>query len=118
MFILLDRETFESALIQMAVPDGRVRVFPTLGVRQRQPLHERGQLAVLLRPEDQVPMIGHNAPVENADGHSAMRKEQHTFEREEIIVFFEQPQAAVGSIQDVIDQSAGGVSERFAACDG
>ena len=37
-------------------------------------------------------------------------QEQHTFEGEEIVVLLEQPQAAVGSIQNAIDQSAGRIS--------
>src|SRR6185312_1601278 len=46
MIVLLDREALEAALVQVPVTDRRVRVLPPLGVRQRQPPHEGGQLAV------------------------------------------------------------------------
>ena len=60
----------------------------------------------------EMPMVGHHAPVENADGHSPMRQKQHAFKREKILVFPEKPQAPIGAIQNMINQTAGSISSR------
>ena len=43
---------------------------PSLGVCVRQPLHEFLHLVIGLRPEDEMPVIGHQAIRQNADWHA------------------------------------------------
>jgi hypothetical protein len=56
--VLLNGERLETALVQRPGPGGVVVGVPTLGVRHRQPAHEFGKIAVLLWPDDQMPVIG------------------------------------------------------------
>lgn len=113
--IVLHRKTLEAALVQVPMPHRRVCLLPPLRVRQRQPAHELRELALLAWEEHQVPVIGHDAPVEDADRRALVRFDEHLLEGEEIIIFLEQTQAAVGAVQDVVDNSARGRSGRGVA---
>ena len=106
MPVLLNWKALEPSLIQMPMPHSGVCVLPTLGVRERQPSHEGGQLAIFLRPQHQMKMIGHQAPGEDADRHALVCLGKHLFESDVILVLLEQPQSAIGAIEHVIDQSA------------
>ena len=110
MLILLDGKTLESALVEMPMADGAVGVLPTLGVSQRETAHERGEFAVVSRPKNEVPMVGHEAPVEDAHGDALVGQEQDFFEGEIILIFFEESEASVGAIEDMVNQAGGGVS--------
>jgi len=57
-----------------------------------------------------MPVIRHDAPVENANGHALVRRQQHLFKSDEILVFLEQPQSPVGTVQDMLDQPARSLS--------
>jgi len=63
-----------------------VGVLPALRVRERQRSHERGQLAIFLRPEHQMPMVGHDAPIQNANRHALMGEDHHAFKGDKIIL--------------------------------
>src|SRR5690606_30684486 len=68
MFVGFDREGLVASLIQMAVAD-RVMVFLPAGyVRDGEPLEERRQVTVVFGPDDEVPVIGHEAPGANPQG--------------------------------------------------
>jgi hypothetical protein len=54
-----------------------------------------------------MPVIRHQAPVENADGHAAVRQQEHTLEGQNVVILPEQPKPAVSAVENVIDQSAG-----------
>jgi len=53
-------------------------------------------------------VVGHQAPVQDADGDALVGQEQDLFEGQIVAVLLEQPQAAVGAVEHVIDDSAGG----------
>ena len=108
MAIVLDGKALESSLVKMSVSHRIVSMFPSLGVGQCQPAEKAGQFTVSFRPEDHVPMVGHHDPVEDANGRPFMGQRQNLLERQEILILLEQPQAAIGAVQDVIDDSAGG----------
>jgi hypothetical protein len=60
MVVTLYRETLESSLIQVPVPHRPVRNAPAYGVGVREPPKKVRQLAVLLRPDNKVSMVGQN----------------------------------------------------------
>jgi hypothetical protein len=107
MLVLLAGYALEPALIQVPVAHRIVGLLPALGVGQCQPSHERRQFAIAPRPEDQVPMIGHQAPAQHADRQTLVGLEQHPLEGLEVRVLLEQPQPAVGAVENVIDHPAG-----------
>ena len=92
------------------MPDGSVRVLPPLRVRERQAAHEGSQFSVARREKHEVPVIGHEAPVEDATRHALVCQNQHALKREVVIGLLEQPQAAVGAIQHMINDSAGSLA--------
>jgi hypothetical protein len=59
--VRLDREALVDALVYVAVPGAMAVRVPPAHVRHRQPVHEPAKVAVLARPQKQVPMIGHQA---------------------------------------------------------
>ena len=89
------------------MPDCVVRVLPSLRVREGQPAHEVGQLPLFSRPQHEVPVVGHQAPVQDADRHPLVRLDQDALEGDKVLVLLEQPQPAVGPVEHVIHQPAG-----------
>ena len=61
MSIVLHRKALICALIKMPAPVAVTMPMPAANVRRRQPMHERGQLAVLPRPQQHMPVIGHQS---------------------------------------------------------
>jgi hypothetical protein len=94
----------------MAVANRVMGGLPALGVRVRELPHERRELSVGVRPEDEMPVVGHDAPAEDANWRQGVGLDQHALERQEVLWLFEEPQAAVGTVEHVIDQSAGGIA--------
>ena len=106
MVVLLNRERLESALIDVPRA-GRMPVgVPALRMGQRQPADESRQVAVLARPNDQMPMIRHDAVSEQPHRNSVERFVKHPFERFEIAVLLEQWQTLIGPIEGVINVAA------------
>ncbi len=58
MQVVLDGERFETALIQMTRPGGMTIRVMTLRVDEREPAQEEREFAILVRPDEQMPMIG------------------------------------------------------------
>ena len=87
-----------------------------LGEGQRQGLtlrtwheaHVRREIAVVPRPEDQVPVIGHETVGENTHCYTFLHFTQYTFEGSVVFVLLENGQTRVGAVDDMIDQTAGG----------
>jgi hypothetical protein len=61
MAVILHRETFESALVQMPDSNSPVRNVVPLRVSKADPAHELRQIAILSRPQQQMPVIAHDA---------------------------------------------------------
>jgi hypothetical protein len=59
MLVTFDRKALESVLIHVALPDCPVRYSKALAMRTRQILEELGQLFLIDRTYDEMPMIGH-----------------------------------------------------------
>jgi len=64
----LDGEGFVGSLVEMPVADGPSMQMPTSNVRCGEPLHEQPQLAIVLRPEHKVPVVGHAAKLAEQSG--------------------------------------------------
>jgi hypothetical protein len=58
MLILGHRERLEAALVKGAGPLRVMLRVPALRVRESQPTHEFGEIAVALRPNHQMPTLG------------------------------------------------------------
>jgi hypothetical protein len=115
--VLLDHEALEPGLIDVAGADRPVRDLPARGVRQAQVSEEPRQLAVLARPGDEVPVVAHQTPAQQADGVSLHGKHQHVVERLEILRCAEQRDPAVGAVQHMIDVAArGDASDSWHGC--
>ena len=71
---------------------------------QRQVMAEIGKLAIVPRPQDQVPVIRHQAIRQQTHaGNMLQRIGQHALERVVIASLLENGQAAIGPVQDVIN---------------
>ena len=73
---------------------GVMSMLPSLGMGQRQPAKKAGKLSILFRPEDHVPMVGHQHPVEDADRRPFVGEGKNLLEGEEILILLEQPEPA------------------------
>ena len=105
MIVILDGKSLESALVEMAGSRRMVMRVPAHRVRVRDATQKRGQLAVLHRPQHEMPMIGHHAIGQNFHGELLVRFADHPLERLVVRVLLKQRQAGDGAIQRVVDQS-------------
>jgi hypothetical protein len=80
---------------------------PTLGVRQRQPTHERGKISILARPNHQVPMIRHHAIGQQTHLHSPHRVGEDLLERFVVFRLVKDAHPGIGPVQHVVHQPAG-----------
>jgi hypothetical protein len=90
----------------MAVAHAAPMDLPVARVRDREFLHESPQVAVVLGPQHEVPMVGQQAIREDPHGTAFRRLFQHLLERFEIGVLQEQPHPSHAAIQDVKQHSA------------
>ena len=67
-FVGLDRERLVAPLIDVPFAHLAAMHLPIADMRDRKLLHERGQFAVVLRPDHEVPMIGHQQIGADAQG--------------------------------------------------
>ncbi len=77
-----------------------------VGMCYGNPLHERRQIAVVFRPEQQVPVVAHNAIAANPHAGSSLTFVQNVFKSNEIARRFEYSQPAISSIHDMIIETA------------
>src|SRR5260370_29915898 len=113
MLIRLDRERFETPLIQMTASNILIVGMPSLRVGQRQPMHEIGQLAILAGPQHQVPMVWHQAIGEQAHSmHMFLRFGDNVQERFEVKVLVKNWQPSIASVEDMIEIAAQRCSPR------
>ena len=107
MFVPLDGEGFEAILIEVAIADGVVGGAPAHGVGVGEPAEEGGELAILLWPDDEMPVGGHEAEGKDGDG-MALVGFLEGFE-EGVVVgrSAEHDHTTNGAVEDVINQAAG-----------
>ena len=85
---------------------------PTLGMGQGQPVQERRDLVIGLGPDDEVPMVGHQAVAQQAQGATLLGFNQHAQKGSVVTVLAEQGGTSVGPVQDVVDVAAWTASQR------
>ncbi len=104
MVVLLHGEGLEAALVEVAAADVVIVGVPALGVRQGQPAEEARQLPGLLRPQDEVPVVGHQAVGQQAGGGVGLGFFQDALEGPVVLVLEEEGAAAVAAVEGVVDQ--------------
>jgi len=107
MFVALHREALEPSLIQMTVPDGPVRDPPTQRMRVCHPTEEGRHLAVCVRPDGEVPVVGQDAVGQDADRVPLVRLDHDPLERLEVGVLAEAVHLADRSVQHMVHLPAG-----------
>ncbi len=75
---------------------------PALHMRERYQAYEIGEAPVLLRPQNQVPVIRHQTPRKNTHGNTVLNIREDALERQVVRILFEYGQACVGTIEDVV----------------
>ncbi len=108
MFVLLDRETFEAPLIERAGSGGFVVGVPALRVSDGEEAHEFAEVAVFLRPEDEVPVIGHQTEADDSNRQAFVRLLDDAQHGGVVAVAVEKPFPTDGPVEDVVSQSSGG----------
>ena len=100
--VALDGKAFVTPLIDMSDADGLVGGVPAVGVRGRDPLHKRRQVAVRPRPQHQVPVVAHQAIAAQPHPEPLDPFSQHRFKRRKIRSRLENPQPTVGTVQYMV----------------
>lgn len=108
VIVLLNWKRLEAALIHGARADGAMGQVPAAGVRVGEPAKVVGEVAILARPDYQVPMVGHNREGEQPHLRPLPCLLQHLLECGVVVGVFEDGAAAHRSIEHVIHESCGG----------
>ena len=106
----MHHEGLKPTLVEMAAAGTAPVGVPALGMGQGEQAHEGGEVIVAPRPEDQVPMIGHEAIGEDTHRHALLHRGQHAFKGAVVLLLFEDGLASVSAVEHMINQTAGGVA--------
>ena len=105
MVVLLDGKRLEAALPNVAAGAVVLQVAADMGGQQ--PMHPAAEVAVVMRPQRQVEVIGHQAVGEDAQGVTQARLGHHPQERLMVLLFMEDLGTAIAAIQHMITKAAG-----------
>jgi hypothetical protein len=97
------RERLEAALVKGTGPLRVMLRVPALRVRESQPTHEFGEIAVALRPNHQMPMVRHDAIGQQADVHPVERFGQQADKGLMISGFGKERGPSEGAIEQVVE---------------
>jgi hypothetical protein len=87
----------------MAAANVLVMGMPPLRMGQGQPMHEIGQVAILLRPKHEVPMVGHQAIGQQAHAGDVLLRLSHDIKERLVVHFFvKDRESTISSIEDMI----------------
>jgi hypothetical protein len=98
VFVLLDGKRFVEALIQVTVTDGMAVEVPASDVCGGQALHEAAELGVMAWPEDEMPVIGHQAIGEKAHVQALKRLSQQCDKRGVVGLFAEDVHSRISAV--------------------
>jgi len=104
MFVLLDRKGLEPPLPDMAA--AAVMTVITTHMGRQQPLHPTAEIAVVVRPKDQMEMVGHQAITEQPHRQSLGCLDEQLNESGVVRVFMKDFRAGVAAIEDVVTPAA------------
>lgn len=107
MRIGFNRKRLEATLVDVALSGHVVIRLPTSDMRHRQPLHESPQVAVILRPQNKMPMIGHQAITSNPHRSLFQSVSDDAFKRQEILVVKKQLVLTNAPIKNVKNEPTG-----------
>ena len=102
MFVRLDQKGLEPPLIDMPCAHRLPMSVPALGVRQAQPSDERREVAVVARPQHQMPMVGHHAVGQHAHLHPSRGLVEDSLKRFVVLGRVEYLHSGVCPIQYVV----------------
>jgi hypothetical protein len=109
MVVVLHGKALVAALIQMPPSIAVTVAMPAAHVRGCQAVHERRQLAILARPQQQMPMTAHQAIGQEAHRHDLERGLDHALEGGEVAV-------VVKEVAAVVWKKRGSWKKRGACC--
>lgn len=110
MFVGLNWKTLEPALVNMADAGGSVSGVPSLAVCYRYPTHEFGNITIVNRPQQKMPVIAHDAVAAKTHLHTFKARRKDAFKRLKVGSLFEYPQPAVSTVKNMINNSANTLS--------
>jgi len=96
----------KTTLVDVPRPGRVVMSMPAHAVRMRQPAHKPRQLSVFLRPQDQVPVIGHQTVGQQPRGLFGHGFQKHPLKGLVIPILLEQRQACDRPVQNVVHQTS------------
>lgn len=111
MPVILNREAFVTPLVEMPLPRRPVVGIVSLGVSQRQPLAKPRHAAIDTRPDNQMPMVGHQAVGKQLDVAAAHGVDEDSFKGLVIDVLVKTGCSSVCPVQHVV-KMAGDVNAR------
>lgn len=104
MPILLNREGFETSLPDMAARSAETVIAADMGGHQ--PLHEHAEVAVLIRPQQQMEVIGHQAVAKHGHGDPLGRLCQQRKKVPVVPLVMENSGAGIAAVYDVVADAA------------
>ena len=108
MFVQLDGERFEAALIDRTCADSFMRRVPTRRMRERQPLNGRGEIVVADGPGDEMPVVRHDDVGEQSQREPFSGFGEQAFEGEVVAVAGEDRLPADRPVEDMEEMAASG----------
>ena len=100
MIIFLDGKGAKTALVDMAA--AVVVLVVAADVGREQPAHKGAQVPILLRPKDQMEVIGHEAKSQQGHGDVFAGFAEQAEKGSVISVFVENGTAAIASVEDMV----------------
>ena len=104
MFIGLHGKRLKSALIDRPGAGAMMMRMPALRMRDRDPAEHLGEFAIMPRPEEEMPMIGHEAIGCDANLGLSVGLSENFLKRGVVRRLLEQPESADTPIQDMIGE--------------
>ena len=106
MPVVLHDEGLEASLIDLSRACRGAPSVQPLGVRQRDEPHVLRKIPIALRPQQQMPMVGHQAPREYAHRYPLLDLRQHALEGLVVAIRVEDAAFTVRAIEHMIDKAA------------
>ena len=106
VLVILNRERLEPSLVHMPRTGGSLMSVPTLGMGKRQPAGEPREVFVFSGPDHKVPVVSHQTIAQQSHVELSDGFDKRSFERFKVFVFVEDRHPSVGSVENMVDQTA------------
>jgi len=103
VLVLCHGKALESPLVQVSCPPAVIVLVVPADVRHPDPPHQSPQRDVGPRPDDQMPVIGHQAVSQQSHWITLQPLDQHLLEGVVVALRVKQSQASVPPIEDMVD---------------